>query len=285
MSAKVYAGSNTQSDKHAARCLSQCYFQGRWDMIGHVFHSFWIALMLSVWMADPMYEGSVEDMFYNSMLAYYLACANVAMLQKKHGKHWDRFFVPLQTFVHSMIVCGQFAGRCSHWPCGIPFMNNKTSERVAEIFFGWAKMACKGMPRSKDMIYGSLGTRNGKLNLQSISFQRQPCPIQSVKSIFFQLPIHMLPIESSFSSNFNPVHPYSILSITRHARSLSLYLRHRVAIITLSNMVPPCDISNSFAKAMLYLKRLHIPGSVQLLRNVQPSWLRTLWSWRSPCSP
>ena len=46
----------------------------------------------SVWNADHMYEGNVEDMFYNVMLAYYLACSNVAMLTQQHGSNdWTRF--------------------------------------------------------------------------------------------------------------------------------------------------------------------------------------------------
>ena len=70
LSPKYYAGANLQSDAAAARCLAQCHYQQRWDKLGWVLYSFWIATLLSPWMADAMYDGSVEDMFYNAMFAY-----------------------------------------------------------------------------------------------------------------------------------------------------------------------------------------------------------------------
>ena len=157
-------------------------------MMGHVFHCFWMALLLSPWTCDAMYGGVVEDMFTNVMVAYYLACANVALLERKFGRKWEEHFLPSLTFVNAMALVGQFVGRCLYWPDDIPFMPSKTSERIAEIFFGWAKSPCRGMPREKDMIYGSLGIFNG--NSYSMQFQYIP-----IIPISIQL--------SPFSSNSN----------------------------------------------------------------------------------
>lgn len=152
-------------------------------MLGHVFHCFWVSNLLSVWNADHMYEGNVEDMFYNVMLAYYLACSNVAMLTEQHGPNdWPRFFIPERTFVNAMATTGQFVGRCLHWPQDIPFMPRKTRERICEIFFAWIKQHCKGTPREKDLIYGLRAPFNGqpsKAHSKSV-FRDFPSPSQSI---------------------------------------------------------------------------------------------------------
>lgn len=172
-------------------------------MVGHVFHCFWMALLLSPWTCDAMYDGVVEDMYYNVMVAYYLACANVAMLDKKFGSKWEQHFIPIATFVNSMALAGQFAGRCLYWPEDIPFMPSKTSERIAEIFFAWAKAACKGMPREKDMIYGSLGIFNGKC--YSMPFQFYPSLSDSAHSAPTPTPPTPTPL--------HPLHPDRVHSL------------------------------------------------------------------------
>jgi hypothetical protein len=149
--------------------VTQCYFKERWDMMGHVFHSFWMALFLSVWNADAMYDGCIEDMFYNAMVAYYLACANVALLYEKYGDRWDQHFLPELTFVNAMGIIGQFVGRCLLWPRGIAFLPSKTRERIAELWFAWIKERCRGMPREKDMIYGRGSQCHGKHELIGFS--------------------------------------------------------------------------------------------------------------------
>lgn len=167
MSSKIYSGSNKQSDKHAARALTQCFFKDKWDSLGYVFHTFWISLLLSPWNADQMYDGSIEDMFFNVLVAYYLGCCNVALLQEKHGSKWDLHFIPEKTFVNAMMTVGQFVGRCLEWPADVAFMPSKTREIVAEIHFSRVKSPCRGLARTKDMIYGSPGPFNVNKFVQS----------------------------------------------------------------------------------------------------------------------
>ena len=162
LSPKYYAGANVQSDKAAARCLAQCHFKRRWDKLGYVMYSFWIATLLSPWLADAMYfidgsaEGAVEDMFFNAMFAYYFACANHALQDDTFGKDAQQHFLPDLTFQNSMVLCGQMAGRCLYFPDDIPFMNSKTSERISELFFAASKSHTSGSSRLKDLIYGTI---------------------------------------------------------------------------------------------------------------------------------
>ena len=137
--------------------LNPIFFGQRWDSIGHAFHSFWVALLLSPLNASSMYAGNAEDMFFNVMTAYYMACSNAAMLWKRYGsKAWHRNFVSLTTFVHAMSFCGQFIGRLVGWVKELPFRPDKTRERICEIWFAWIKSHCRGTPREKDLIYGRL---------------------------------------------------------------------------------------------------------------------------------
>ena len=145
-----------QSDKQGARMLTPIYFETRWDSIGHAFHCFWMALLLSPVNASAMYCHNTEDMYFNVMTAYYMACSNVAMLEKKYGNGWAKNFLPVTTFVHSMTFCGQFIGRLVKWDKDIPNCPHKTRERVCELWFAWVKRHCRGTPREKDMIYGRL---------------------------------------------------------------------------------------------------------------------------------
>jgi hypothetical protein len=96
---RPYAGTNMQSDKQGARMLTPVYFAKRWDSIGHLFHCFWVALLLSPVNASKMYNYNTEDMYFNVMTAYYMACSNVAMLEKKYGKASCYHFISLKTFV------------------------------------------------------------------------------------------------------------------------------------------------------------------------------------------
>ena len=145
-----------QSDKQGARLLTPFYFGERWDSIGHAFHCFWLALLLSPVNATSMYAGNTEDMYFNMMTAYYMACANAAMLWKRYGKHWHRNFLSWTTFVNAMSFCGQFIGRLVCWDKEIPNCPNKTRERICELWFAWIKSHCRGTPREKDTIYGRL---------------------------------------------------------------------------------------------------------------------------------
>ena len=115
-----------------------------------------MALLLSPVNASAMYCHNTEDMYFNVMTAYYMACSNVAMLEKKYGNGWAKNFLPVTTFVHSMTFCGQFIGRLVKWDKDIPNCPHKTRERVCELWFAWVKRHCRGTPREKDMIYGRL---------------------------------------------------------------------------------------------------------------------------------
>jgi len=145
-----------QSDKQGARMLTPVYFAKRWDSIGHLFHCFWVALLLSPVNASKMYNYNTEDMYFNVMTAYYMACSNVAMLEKKYGKASCYHFISLKTFVNAMSFCGQFIGRLVKWEVAVPNRPDKTRERVCEIWFAWIKAHCRGTPREKDTIYGRL---------------------------------------------------------------------------------------------------------------------------------
>jgi len=153
-----------------------------------------MALLLGVWNADSLYEGNVEDMFYNVMLAYYLCCSNVAMLTKEFGSsRWEQYFLPMVTFSNAMAVVGQFVGRCLYWPSGIGFMPDKTRERICELFFAWVKSRSKGMPRQKDMIYGTWYIE-WKIQSHSIIFNpRSPIQLQALQSS----PIHTAPNQAT----------------------------------------------------------------------------------------
>jgi hypothetical protein len=153
---KPYAGTNMQSDKQAARMLCPIYFEKRWDSIGHAFHCFWAALLLSPINASPMYLFETGDMYFNVMTAYYMACSNVAMLEKKYGKAWYQHFISLKTFVNSMAFAGQFIGRLVKWVDTLPNCPDETRERICEIWFAWIKAHCRGTPMEKDTIYGRL---------------------------------------------------------------------------------------------------------------------------------
>ena len=114
---------------------------------------------MSAWNADAMYDGNVEDMFFNTMVAYYMICSNVAIMMEKHGKDWEKHFIPRATFVNSASTMGSFAIRCMSWPVYIPFLQGNLREWIVETFFSQAKLSSKGTPRMKDMIYGTLAQR------------------------------------------------------------------------------------------------------------------------------
>jgi hypothetical protein len=167
-------------------------------MFGHVFQSYWLALLLSPWNAPSMYDGCIEDMFYNSMTAYYLACGNVALLEEKFGAKWELHFIPLRTFVNSMTLPGQFAGRCLTHPEGIPFMPDKTRERVSEHMFARSKEGIRGMARLKDLINGLLGSLNGN------RFATLP-PSHSIQRPHYPLLAHPIPVQTYAGRHLNPV--------------------------------------------------------------------------------
>ena len=158
-------------------------------MLGHVWQSYWLALLLSVWNADSMYDGCIEDMFYNSMTAYYLACGNVALLQESFGAKWELHFIPARTFVNAMTLPGQFAGRCLTHPEGIPFMPGKTRETVSERMFARVKERCRGLPRLKDMIHGLLGSVNGNRFAMLL-------PSHAVQRPHYSLLAHSVPVQT-----------------------------------------------------------------------------------------
>ena len=160
-----------------------------------------MALLLSVWNCCSLYEGNIEDMFYNAMVAYYLACGNVALLEKKFGARWEQYFLPVRSFVNAMMLVGQFVGRCLTYPTGIPFMPDKTRERFVEIFFARIKSHMSGStPRLKDMIHGMI-----------CPFSGSPSSAKSCLSHF----IPFLSVQSQFNNiQCNPfqIRPFQVHS-------------------------------------------------------------------------
>ena len=140
---------------HAARCLVPRYFDKRWDALGHTVMCFWLALLTSVFSCDFIYDGRLEDMCFNVLVAFYMACGNHAMIKKIHGKNWKSYAMPEITLAHAMANAGNFVSRCLHYPPNVPFRMYCQGEDKAEKHFSACKEPFRGMPREKDMIHGA----------------------------------------------------------------------------------------------------------------------------------
>jgi len=153
LSAKSYAGNNRQSDEQAARVLNMTYYKDQWDGIGFKVWAWMQALVSSPWTARDFYT-TIEDAFFNVMVAYYLILENMYICEQNTGSPFSNN-LPQVTIQNTLGNIGNFAERCVHWDASVPFLAWCQIEWPCEPHFGETKKQTRGMSRLADMIRGA----------------------------------------------------------------------------------------------------------------------------------
>ena len=159
---KSYTGNNRQSDSQAARCANPCYYKGEWDEPGIVVYYFVAASHMSPWQAPTMHSNgenyNIEEVFHNSLFAYYAILQNVMVLEHQYGESWHDYTLPVTTIQNALSNCGDVVKRCLYWDKSIPWNPRCQREWAAETHFSELKRPApgvRGMSKYKDMIAGN----------------------------------------------------------------------------------------------------------------------------------